>query len=38
MFLARTTTVYDLIWFVAPDSYAATNAATAGAFVLSESA
>ena len=28
---------YDLIWFVAPDSYAAMNAASAGAFVLSES-
>ncbi len=28
---------YDLIWFVAPDSYAAMNAATAGAYVLSES-
>ncbi len=28
---------YDLIWFVAPDSYAAMNAASSGAFVLSES-
>ncbi len=36
-FLARSDDAYDLIWFVAPDSYAATNAATAGAFVLSES-
>lgn len=36
-FLARSHTKYDLIWFVAPDSYAASNAATAGAFVLSES-
>ena len=36
-FLARSDTHYDLIWFVAPDSYAASNAATAGAFVLSES-
>lgn len=36
-FLARSSTRYDLIWFVAPDSYAASNAATAGAFVLSES-
>ncbi len=36
-FLARSDTEYDLIWFVAPDSYAASNAATAGAFVLSES-
>lgn len=29
--------VFDLIWLVAPDSYAAMNAATSGAFVLSES-
>ncbi|MEQ1699683.1 MAG: hypothetical protein ABMA25_06215 [Ilumatobacteraceae bacterium] len=36
-FLARSDTKYDLIWFVAPDSYAASNAATSGAFVLSES-
>jgi hypothetical protein len=36
-FLARSDDQYDLIWFVAPDSYAASNAATAGAFVLSES-
>ena len=36
-FLARSDTEYDLIWFVAPDCYAASNAATAGAFVLSES-
>jgi spermidine synthase len=36
-FLRRTRDRYDLIWFVAPDSYAAMNAATAGAFVLSES-
>jgi hypothetical protein len=28
---------YDLVWFVAPDTYAAMNAATSGAFVLSES-
>lgn len=28
---------YDLIYFVAPDSYAAMNAATAGAFVMAES-
>ena len=34
--LAATTT-YDLVWYPAPDSYAATNAAVAGAFVLSES-
>lgn len=36
-FLARSDASYDLIWFVAPDSYAASNAATSGAFVLSES-
>lgn len=36
-YLARSDEEYDLIWFVAPDSYAASNAATAGAFVLSES-
>ena len=36
-FLARSSHDYDLIWFVAPDSYAASNAATSGAFVLSES-
>ena len=36
-FLARASADYDLIWFVAPDSYAASNAATSGAFVLSDS-
>ncbi|MBI3767364.1 MAG: hypothetical protein HY271_02595 [Deltaproteobacteria bacterium] len=36
-FLKRDDTKYDLIWFVAPDSYAAMNAATSGAYVLSES-
>ncbi|MSO38470.1 MAG: hypothetical protein EXQ69_09535 [Acidimicrobiia bacterium] len=36
-YLARSDEKYDLIWYPAPDSYAATNAATAGAFVLSES-
>ena len=36
-FLAKSDTDYDLIWFVAPDSYAASNAASSGAFVLSES-
>ena len=36
-YLARSDTDYDLIWFVAPDSYAASNAASSGAFVLSES-
>jgi spermidine synthase len=36
-FLARQRGKFDLIYFVAPDSYSAMNAATAGAFVLSES-
>jgi hypothetical protein len=36
-YLARSDATYDLIWYVAPDSYAATNAASSGAFVLSES-
>ena len=36
-YLARHNTKYDLVWYVAPDSYAATNAASSGAFVLSES-
>ncbi len=36
-YLARSDHDYDLVWFVAPDSYAATNAASSGAFVLSES-
>jgi spermidine synthase len=36
-FLARSEDEYELIWYPAPDSYSATNAATAGAFVLSES-
>ncbi|MGI9601267.1 MAG: hypothetical protein ACR2QE_05255 [Acidimicrobiales bacterium] len=36
-FLARADADYDLIWFVAPDSYSASNAASSGAFVLSES-
>ncbi len=36
-FLASTAERFDLIWFVAPDSYAAMNAATSGAYVLSES-
>ena len=36
-YLARSDGDYDLVWFVAPDSYAATNAASSGAFVLSES-
>jgi hypothetical protein len=37
IYLARSEGKYDLIWFVAPDSYAANNAASSGAFVLSES-
>jgi spermidine synthase len=36
-YLARSDDDYDVIWYPAPDSYAASNAATAGAFVLSES-
>jgi hypothetical protein len=36
-YLARSDKKYDLVWYVAPDSYAATNAASSGAFVLSES-
>jgi len=36
-FVERDLSRYDLIWFVAPDSYAAMNAASSGAFVLSES-
>jgi predicted membrane-bound spermidine synthase len=36
-FLKQSRETYDLVWFVAPDSYAAMNAATSGAFVLSES-
>jgi spermidine synthase len=36
-FLKRTDRTYDLIWYPAPDSYSATNAASSGAFVLSES-
>ncbi|MFN8051639.1 MAG: hypothetical protein U0Q22_09400 [Acidimicrobiales bacterium] len=36
-YLARSTDRYDLVWYVAPDSYAANNAASSGAFVLSES-
>ena len=35
--LARSDNRYDLVWFPAPDSYSATNAASSGAFVLSES-
>jgi len=36
-FLRSDSSRYDLVWFVAPDSYAAMNAATSGAYVLSES-
>jgi hypothetical protein len=36
-FLRADPSRYDLVWFVAPDSYAAMNAATSGAYVLSES-
>ena len=36
-YLARSDDSYDLIWYPAPDSYAASNVATSGAFVLSES-
>ncbi len=36
-YLERADGKYDLVWFPAPDSYAAANAASSGAFVLSES-
>jgi hypothetical protein len=36
-YLARDNKQYNLIWYPAPDSYSATNAATSGANVLSES-
>jgi hypothetical protein len=36
-FLARSDSTYNVVWYPAPDSYSATNAATAGAYVLSES-
>ena len=36
-YVARSKDNYDLVWFVAPDSYAANNAVSSGAFVLSES-
>ncbi len=36
-YLARTDRRFDLVWYPAPDSYAASSAATASAFVLSES-
>jgi len=36
-YIERSDEQYDLIWLVAPDSYAARQAASSGAFVLSES-
>jgi hypothetical protein len=36
-FLSQSEEEFDLIWFVAPDSYAAMNASTSGAYVLAES-
>jgi len=36
-FMARTAKHYNLIWYPAPDSYAATNGALSSAYVLSES-
>jgi spermidine synthase len=36
-YLARSDDDYDVVWYPATDSYAASNAANAGAFVLSES-
>ncbi len=36
-FIFRSKDKYNLVWYVAPDSYAASNAASSGAFVLSES-
>jgi hypothetical protein len=36
-YLERSDRKYDVVWFPAPDSYAAANAASSGAFVLSES-
>jgi len=36
-FISRAKKSYDLIWYPAPDSYSASSAAQAGAFVLSES-
>ena len=36
-FLARSDDTYNVVWYPAPDSYSATNAASAGAYVLSES-
>ncbi|HMJ79349.1 MAG TPA: MFS transporter, partial [Iamia sp.] len=36
-FVERSDDEFDLVWYPAPDSYAASNAASSGAFVLSES-
>jgi hypothetical protein len=36
-YLARSDDEFDMVWFVAPDSYAASNPASSGGFVLSES-
>jgi hypothetical protein len=36
-YLRSSAQTFDLVWLVAPDSYAAMNAATSAAFVLSES-
>jgi hypothetical protein len=36
-FMARTNKHYNLIWYPAPDSYAATNSALSAAYVLTES-
>ncbi|HEX7132662.1 MAG TPA: hypothetical protein VF228_08805 [Iamia sp.] len=36
-FIERSDDEFDLVWFPAPDSYAASNAASSGAFVLAES-
>jgi hypothetical protein len=36
-FVERSDDRFDLVWYPAPDSYAASNAASSGAFVLAES-
>jgi hypothetical protein len=36
-FMARTSSQFQLVWYPAPDSYAATNGALSSAYVLSES-
>lgn len=36
-YIQQSEETFDLVWFVAPDSYSAMNAASSGAFVLSES-